>query len=95
LICFQDLLSRLQQARPQLETDIATGRSLAQQQEAPEFVGEALHALEETLKETEALAQEKYSTLQVNLIIKYVFMNSAVYLAVCDPWSEIGQLRSS
>ena len=62
---FQGLLSRLQQVHPQIQSDIARGRALAEQQEAPVFVEETVQVLEDTLKETEALAQEKYVALKV------------------------------
>ena len=67
LSILQNVLARLENQRPELEQKIADGRALLQQGDMPEFLENTVSILEDTVRETQTLAQIKYQSLKESL----------------------------
>lgn len=61
-------MERLERERPRLESELAAGRQLLQDERTPDFVQQAVTVLEDTMRETESLATIKYQTLRVGTL---------------------------
>lgn len=66
-LLFQSIRAELEKHRSSLEADIARGRSLLADENAPVFVQEALNALTDSVAETNQLAEWKYQALKVRV----------------------------
>ena len=69
---FQGVLARLEQEKADLQHALAEGHDLLQQSNAPEFLEQTVHDLEERLKVTERLTVEKQKMLIVSEIIRVI-----------------------
>ena len=64
-VYLQTLLSRLSSEQCHLESDMKEGRALVQQEHSPEFVQETVNRLENKVKLTTQLANDRYRILKV------------------------------
>ena len=63
---FQGVLARLEKEKADLHHALTEGHDLLQQSNTPEFLEQTVHDLEERLKETERLTEEKQKMLTVS-----------------------------
>ena len=61
----EDLLAKIDSERPKVEADIAAGKKLMKEQDAPQFLSAAVQDLEERWHTTEQKAKDKYLHLKV------------------------------
>ena len=61
----EDLLAKIDSERPKVEADIAAGKKLMKEQDAPQFLSAAVQDLEERWHITEQKAKDKYLHLKV------------------------------
>jgi len=61
-----------------LQMEIAAGRQLMESEDAPMFVSEAVTALVDTVNKTSELANLKYQSLKVLVVLKVLFWHYAL-----------------
>ena len=57
-------MARMEQEGPKLESDLARGQSLLQQEHAPLFLQSTLSTLEDRYRETSSLVNTRYTSIQ-------------------------------
>ena len=68
----EDLLAKIDSERPKVEADIAAGKKLMKEQNAPQFLSAAVQDLEERWHTTEQKAKDKYLHLKVRFYWYFV-----------------------